>query len=118
MFILLSCNCLKPTTEKSVDATDNVISSCRFKVSFISIGSGIDRDANSKLLHFLDVYEKNKKVKLDFDLKYWGREGERDYCFTLSEVDFNEQKKIISEIKELLSGSKLVRLSENKENKE
>lgn len=90
--------------------TENI---SRFTVSFISIGSGTDKNARKTFLDYLNDYEVKNKKKLIFEVVPWGREGETDYCFKLAELKEDEQTNFITNIKELLKQSKLVRYSEN-----
>jgi hypothetical protein len=43
----------------------------------------------------------------------WGREGEVDYCFQLSELNNSDQQSFINEIKSSIGTSKLVQVAEN-----
>ena len=54
-----------------------------------------------------------RKIKIEMETVKWGREGETDYCLKLTELNQEEQAQFISDIKELLKTSKLVRFSEN-----
>jgi hypothetical protein len=78
----------------------------KFKVSFISKGSGIDFKAVETLTKYLS--ENNIESKT----KSWGREGEKDfYLFPSSKYSDVQDK--ISVIKSLLESSDRVRYYEN-----
>ena len=52
-------------------------------------------------------------MQLSYETTNWGREGEVDYCFKLTELDKKKQKLFIIETKEILKTSSLVRYKEN-----
>ncbi|MFA7327573.1 MAG: hypothetical protein WC121_12960 [Candidatus Kapaibacterium sp.] len=105
---LLSCKSTNETDQKVEPTTEQVEAyNVRFIVSFISIGSGIDNKAKSSFVDLL------KSKDLEFNSVNWGREGEFDYCLKLDELDSANQVSFIEEVKQLLSGSELVRYKEN-----
>ena len=85
----------------------------RLVVSFYSICCGIDHKAQENLDKFIKRYEKAKGKRLTKAAVRWGREGEIDYCFKLSELSRREQKRFISKVRLLLKESKLVHINEN-----
>jgi len=85
----------------------------RLVVSFYSICCGIDNMAKEKLDRFVNSYEKTKGKQITKATGRWGKEGEIDYCFKLSELLPREQKRFISKVRLLLRKSKLVHISEN-----
>ena len=113
-----SCKSAKnPRTirEKHIEYVNDVLSDSvfRFGVSFISIGSGTDRQAKQKLDQYIEEFNSSNKVNLKIELVKWGREGEVDYCFSLNELDAKLQEKFISEVKNLFNASSLVKIYEN-----
>jgi hypothetical protein len=78
-------------------------------VSFISIGQGKDVKAKEKLDEFLKEYPKVKYTEA-----WWGREGEVDYCFTLTELNKKEQEDFVAKVKQLVGNNQLVQIMENK----
>ena len=62
---------------------------------------------------YLADYEQKNKVKLEYEITPWGREGEADYCFQLTALDNKKQDQFIMQTKEVLKKSSLVRYSEN-----
>lgn len=105
---MLSCSSSKnPSQQNSVDLN------FRYKVSFVSIGEGIDQEALTNFKFFISDFEKQNKVKLMPTIITWGREGELDYCFTLVNLPKNKQVYFIDESKEILRTSTLVRFDEN-----
>lgn len=83
----------------------------RFIISFTSHASGIDGEKYD----VIDKYIQKHSKKPAYDLIAMGREGERDMCFHLKELNPTEQKVFIDEIKKLAQGSERVVLSENAE---
>lgn len=81
----------------------------RLIVSFISKGAGPD---GKKQPEFVKYIESHKK-KPAYALVRWGREGEADYCFKLTELSATEQTEFITKVKEILNGSDLVFVNEN-----
>ncbi len=55
-------------------------------VSFISIGAGIDQEANNKLDKVVQDFVKKNECKINSEMRTWGREGEKDYCFSSSDL--------------------------------
>lgn len=49
-------------------------------VSFISKGEGIDNESLAIFEKLVVKYQNNRSCTYSFELKTWGREGERDYC--------------------------------------
>ncbi len=85
---LISCSALKKNqssgnTKNLVESSNNIA----LKVSFISIGQGINFEASKYFPSVIEKFNKEKKVKLKYEIIPWGREGEFNYCF-------NEQPKI------------------------
>lgn len=88
----------------------------RLIISFGSECCGINKEAEKKIRKIISLYEKEKKVKLKRNKIYWGKEGEFDYCYTLSEISADEQIKLINKTKEIANASKLVEIRENSTN--
>ena len=51
-------------------------------VSFISFGAGIDFKTVPEFEQFIKDYNARSACGFQYEVKNWGREGERDYCFT------------------------------------
>jgi len=115
---MLACNSTKkataknltPSTSNNINAIDTLY---RFSVSFISIGAGTDKKARQDYDQYLTQYEQKNKIKLSYKITPWGREGEKDYCFKLNELNKKQQEVFIAETKEVLKNSTLVRYKEN-----
>lgn len=84
-FLIVQCNSLKNSQKNSSQEVNNQI--VRLKVSFISIGQGINFEAVKYFSQVIEKFNKEQKVNLKYDKIPWGREGEFNYCFY-------EQKKI------------------------
>jgi hypothetical protein len=83
----------------------------RVVVSFTSHASGIDGERYDKI----ENYIKNHPKKPAYDLLPWGREGERDICLNLKELNSSEQKAFVEELKKMAQGSDRVFVNENTE---
>ena len=101
---------LNQSVQTETSATEDT--SYRFIVSFISIGSGIDKKAKNQYEQFLKDFELKHNVTILYDKKYWGREGEVNFCFMLKELNKEDQEKFIHESKKLLANSTRVRFKE------
>lgn len=81
-------------------------------VSFISKGAGTDSGKRSALLAYVDGHN----LKPGYKTVMWGREGETDYCFTLSELTSKKDVvNFITEVRKIASGSDMMIISENAE---
>lgn len=115
---ILACNSTKkataknltPSTSNNINAIDTLY---RLSVSFISIGAGTDKKARQDYDQYLIQFEQKNKIKLSYEITPWGREGEKDYCFKLNELNKKQQEVFIAETKEVLKNSTLVRYKEN-----
>jgi len=114
ILLAIACNSAKKTTESSTSKTITLPDSIyRFNISFISIGNGIDSKAKQQFNEFITQFNSNNKVAITPEIVNWGREGEIDYCLKLADINNDLQIKFITETKELLKSSKLVRYKEN-----
>jgi hypothetical protein len=86
---------------------------CRFTISFISFGGGIDKNAKKEFEQFIIDFELKNNIKIAFERKYWGKEGEVDFCFMLNELKKEEQEYFILQSKNQLTSSSRVRFHEN-----
>ena len=101
-------------TNTSTNSADvNAPKSYRLIVSFISIGTGVDGDAYSKLEKFVQGHPK----KPSYEKKRWGREGEEDFMFTLKEFKAADQAKFISDLKAAVGKSDRVLFKENEKSR-
>lgn len=80
-------------------------------VSFISTGGGIDQEANNELDKFVQNFVKNNECKINSEMKTWGREGEKDYCFSTSDTAC--MKSFTKLIRTLFQENKRVVIQEN-----
>lgn len=104
-----------PAKERAETVEDEQQAAMKYRliVSFISIGEGPDFNAKSNLDRVIADWEKQKGLVLKQESFPWGREGEVDYCFQLSELNITEQQSFINDIKSSIGTSKLVQISEN-----
>ena len=115
------CHCAKkyaeqkPADEKKVqEVSDAGQSLNNLVVSFYSKGSGINREAAGKLEKFLSGYIGKTNTPVTWKRTGWGREGETDYCISLSGMNTGQRDKFIAEIKDLLRSAETVHLFENR----
>lgn len=98
-------------TQNTTQNTNNSVQEIyRLSVSFYSIGAGTDGEAIGKFTKFLEEY----KPKVAHEISRWGREGEVNFCFRLSELKPKEQEKFVAEVKKLLASCQLVHIEENR----
>ncbi len=69
---------------------------CTLKISFTSIGSGVDQKTADKVKNYLDTNAEN----LTYKKAVWGKEGEFDYCIDIP--THNQRAKIYTGLKRLL----------------
>jgi hypothetical protein len=89
------------------------IAHSRLIISFNSPGNGIDYKAKKEIDGFISSYEKEQGVPLAKEEIHWGKEGELDYCFKLSELAKEDQEDFVSRIKSLVRKSKRTGIVEN-----
>jgi hypothetical protein len=94
---------------KVTSLTVNSDSICRFQVSFISIGSGPDRQAKKTFNEFITDFNRLNMLSNTHKVVNWGREGEQDYCFSFLGINPEVQEKFISESKLLFTDNTLVK---------
>ena len=85
----------------------------RLKVSFTSMGGGIDFKAKTKYDAFIIDFGKRNNATLQHETATWGREGEVDYCFNLGQLNPRQQGAFVQESKALLKDNELVDVAEN-----
>ena len=116
-FVCISCKAKKETTKttevsqvtETKQAPDTLMT-YRLIVSFISKGAGLDRTKQTALLAYVESHPKKPAYKTVL----WGREGETDYCFSLSELQTKaEMNSFLENVKKIAAGSDMMQLSEN-----
>jgi hypothetical protein len=85
----------------------------RLIVEFYSIGEGTDMEAKKRFDLYLSQWHEAGNPKVNFVTVPWGREGEADFCFTLAGMSAEQQQQFIDGLREQMSSSKLVRITEN-----
>lgn len=81
----------------------------RLKISFISIGSGINFKAHDRFKAAVKEFEAQQKVTLTYTTKPWGREGEVSYCFP----EQNKLQDFLKFIQKEMSAFDRVQIQEN-----
>lgn len=110
-----------PATSGEQGTTDNtrkgnpdpIVTNQRITVSFISIGGGIDHKTKEKLDKYIVDFGKKNGAKLQYEQVGWGREGEIDYCFPLTEVKEPLKSTFVKEVKAMVGENELVKIKEN-----
>jgi hypothetical protein len=114
-FLTLSCKSNNSTkaSDKNNQSTvnQNTIQEEKYPLvlSFYSIGTGVDGNHLRKFSEFLESYQ----PKLNPIVTPWGREGEVDFCFTLSELSTKQRSQFVKQVREQLKDCKLVHINEN-----
>ena len=109
--MMISCKSKQETSKTETKSSAGKGMAYRLTVSFISKGAGFDSKKKNAFLSYVDNHPKKPAYKF----VQWGKEGETDYCFTLSELSAAEQTDFVNEIKNKMSGSDLVLIAENAE---
>lgn len=118
--VCLSCKAKKETPKTtdsappsaSVSTTQEAPKTYRLIVSFKSRGAGTPSEKRAAFLNYVD----NHPQKPVYQTVLWGREGETDYCFNLTELSSKKDLvAFLEEVKKITSGSDLIDLSENAE---
>lgn len=97
------------TVEKTIE--ESPVQKYRLIISFISKGEGIDSKRRQEFLTFVETHPK----KPVFNTVNWGREGETDYCFMLTELYKRDQIEFITKIRAIAGGTDIVVVSEDAE---
>ena len=84
----------------------------RLLVSFISKGAGPDSEKRTAFLAYVDAHPSKPAYKT----VNWGREGEIDYCFNLSELSSKKDMiAFIESVRKIAAGSDRIIVNENAE---
>ena len=111
LIILFLFSCLSLQAKSSNCFSDSIPQKfqARLVVSFNSICCGINAKKHNDLLRFLKKYPTVTYSKIN-----WGKQGELDYCFKLSELKPEEQERFIKKVKKLLGAdSRFITIQEN-----
>lgn len=99
------------TTPNKTVADDGTKVKCRVAVSFISFASGIDGPKYDEIEAFI----KNHPKKPAYEVIPMGREGEKDICMSLKEMNKDEIKIFIEDLNKLAKTSDRVKVMEDQE---
>ena len=113
---LMNCKTKSKATSSSDKPNKNVANDgtkiqCRLVVSFWSVASGIDGPKYDEI----EAYIKNHPKKPAFEVIAMGREGEKDICLSLKEMNKDEIKAFIAELDKMAKTSDRVKVMENQE---
>lgn len=115
----ISCKSKKEAV-KTIESTANTTTTpapdapimYRLVISFISKGAGTDSEKRTALLAYIDSHPSKPSYKTVI----WGREGETDYCFNLSELSSKKDMvAFIEEVKKIAASSDRIIVNENAE---
>ncbi len=114
----ISCKSKKEAVKTTENTANTVNTSSdkpvtyRLIVSFISKGAGTDSDKRTAFLAYVDGHA----LKPAYKTVTWGREGETDYCFNLSELTSKKDMvTFIEEVRKIAAGSDMMNVTENAE---
>jgi len=79
----------------------------RLKVSFLSEGEGIDYKTKEEFEKWLAMRE-----KFTYETTSWGRQGEVNYCFRMTNISTREQDIFVRDVRTFLVDKELVVVSE------
>lgn len=117
---------VKPAQEQSPNSATNIamnhevksgIETYRLVISLISFGAGTDQEAKHDIDQYIIDYQAKSGILVAYANQGWGREGESDMMFTLSELTPEKQGEFIKGIKEKFKGRELIQIEENKKNR-
>jgi hypothetical protein len=107
---LTGCALFKKGTDSAKEQAATALTDISF--SFYSKGKGTDKTARKAFEEYLTSFEGSNMVKLAYDKISWGREGEYDLCFKLTELSPDMATEFVSGARQTLDG-KQVRIKEN-----
>ncbi len=107
--LLLLFACIPKTSLQNAKQNETKETTYRFVISFYSQASGINKEA----LEDLKLYLSKKEPTIKYEVKNWGREGEKDICFEINELTAEQQNQFIKRIRSKLEGKDLIRIKEN-----
>ncbi|GDX64494.1 hypothetical protein LBMAG35_13320 [Chlorobiota bacterium] len=114
--MLFACSSSKVQTDNShsnVHAINVADSMYALRVSFFSIGSGIDGKAKQEYEQYINEFQTINNVTIVLNKTSWGKEGEIDYCIKLAGLTKELQQEFIQSTKDKFKDSKRIRLYEN-----
>ena len=85
----------------------------RVIVSFFSRGDGTGSETISKLESYIASYEKKVKKTIAYEKVSWGKEGEYDLCFYLTELSKSKQADFVKGLANVTKGSTNTNIIEN-----
>jgi len=117
MFLLLSIVMFSTACKhtKNAEKTDTTPAPTIYRVivSFGSPGSGIDAQTVAKLESYIITFDKEANKTIAYETIKYGKEGEVDYCFPLTELSKSKQTEFVNGINNLTKNGKIVFVKEN-----
>lgn len=81
-------------------------------VNFISVGSGIDSRAMNQFDEFITRFSKENTVKLHYNTRHWGKEGEIEYVFNLKNLKSKQRKALKDSVQIMYKDNRRVQISD------
>ena len=106
LFVFFSC-----ASQKNKTSTVKTEEKQKLVISFISNGSGTNSALFTKTKELLDKAMASNDCKLSYQVKPWGREGEKDIC-----LDINANKcytDLLEQLKKLIANDDRIQFKEN-----
>jgi hypothetical protein len=110
--VMLSFAC-KHTKNTEKTTTTPSPTTYRAIVSFGSKGNGIDSKTIAALESYVITFGKKVDKTITFEKVNYGKEGEVDYCFALSELSKSKQDEFVQGLKNVTKSGQIVFVNEN-----
>lgn len=94
-------------TSDEIQALNNLV------ISFYSTGEGANHKAAETIEKFLEEFSSKSKNPVPYSKIAWGREGEVDFCISLTGLDGDEQRSFLDNIRMLVKQFELIHFHEN-----
>jgi hypothetical protein len=80
-------------------------------VKFISVGTGIDAKGLAELEEMIKQFKSEQGYELKYSIQPWGREGERNYCFSGNKTEMINL--FFAQLQETFQGNRRIFLKQN-----
>lgn len=100
-------------TQKTTTTGAPAVTIYRVIVSFGSNGTGIDAKTAAGLESWALSYGKKVGKTIKYSKVNYGKEGEVDYCFDLTNLSKSKQDECVQDIKNCTKAGSLVKITEN-----
>jgi hypothetical protein len=104
----------KPSAPPAPTATGDEIQALNnLVISFYSTGAGANQKAVETIENFLNEFSAKSKNPVPYSKIAWGREGEVDFCISLTGLDGDERKSFLDNLRSLVKQFELIHFLEN-----